>query len=79
MIRALLPSVLLFLLPFGLYFLWLSVQRRRTGAPVASPAGGLLLFVDFEAAEPDGVYIPPRYEDGRLIPGHFAPRHEPIQ
>jgi hypothetical protein len=87
MIRAVLPSVLLFLLPFVLYAGWLAVQKRR-GAHVAHPraylyvaavglalaALGLLFFVDFEAAEPDGVYVPPRYEDGRLVPGHFAPR-----
>lgn len=87
MIRAVLPSVLLFLLPFALYFLWAGIQRRRADAVTVAiapyrwialaglvlAAGGFLYFMDLTAAPPDGVYVPPRYENGRVVPGHFVP------
>ena len=91
MIRAVLPSVLLFLLPFGLYFLWAKLQRRRVegAAMAAAPLGwiavaglvlalgGFLFFMDLTAAAPDGVYVPPRYENGQVVPGHFVPHKAP--
>jgi hypothetical protein len=89
MIRAVLPSILLLLLPFVVYFLWLGFQRRRyaenalakrshlfwialVGAALA--AAGFLYFVDPSGAPPDSVYVPPRYEGGRVVPGHFERR-----
>jgi Co/Zn/Cd efflux system component len=91
MIRAVLPSVLLFLLPFALYLLWAGIQRRRSDAAAVEAApyrwialaglvlalAGFLYFMDLTAAAPDGVYVPPRYEDGRVVPGHFAPHKAP--
>ncbi|MDX6806371.1 DUF6111 family protein [Terrihabitans rhizophilus] len=84
MIRAIGPSVLLFLLPFLLFFAWNAFQRRP-GRSRAVPylklsivglvlaLGGLLFFLDPTADEPRGIYIPPRYENGQVVPGHFAP------
>jgi hypothetical protein len=92
MIRTLVPSLLLFLLPFALYFLWLGAQRRRSAEAVPANtrhlawvgAAGLVLavaafviFTDFSGAAPDQVYVPPRYEDGKLVPGHFEPKKAP--
>jgi hypothetical protein len=90
MIRTVLPSILLFLLPFALYFLWLGSQRRRAagteipvnhvylawaaGVGLALAVGGFVIFTDFSGATPDEVYVPPRYENGKLVPGHFVPR-----
>ncbi|MGQ4273330.1 DUF6111 family protein [Terrihabitans sp. B22-R8] len=92
MIRAILPSLLLFLLPFAVYFLWAAWQRRvNEGSVPAAPyawiamaglvlaIGGFLFFVDFTSATPEGVYVPSRYEDGKLAPGHFVPHGTPAR
>jgi hypothetical protein len=90
MIRTLVPSILLFLLPFALYFLWLALKRRRSGG-IEVPAsgkhlawtlgiglvlatGGFVIFTEFGGSSPEELYVPPRYEDGKLVPGHFVPR-----
>jgi hypothetical protein len=88
MIRALFPSVILFFLPFGLYFLWLGFQKRRDAEEAinkrkhffwvglvgfALAVAGFVAFTDFKGATPDAVYVPPSYKDGKLVPGHFAP------
>jgi Family of unknown function (DUF6111) len=94
MIRSIVPSILLFLLPFGLYFLWLGQMRRRTagtevpvsgkylaiagGIGLVLAVGGFVIFTDFRGASPDEVYVPPYYQDGKLVPGHFKAR-EPAQ
>jgi 4-amino-4-deoxy-L-arabinose transferase-like glycosyltransferase len=89
MIRTLIPSILLFFLPFALYFLWLGFQRRRVAeeaidkrkhffwigvAGLVLAVAGFVFFTDFGGATPDEVYVPPTYVDGKLVPGHFAPR-----
>jgi hypothetical protein len=89
MIRTVLPSVLLFLLPFVLYFLWLGFQRRKMVQEaiatrrhffwvglmgVVLAVTGFVFFTDFGGAPPGSLYIPPTYKDGTLVPGHFAPR-----
>lgn len=86
MIRTALTTGLLFALPFVLYFLWLGLQRRRYAEEAiaqrshlvwVAAAGfvlaviGFVYFTDFGGASPDAVYVPPRYEDGKLVPGHF--------
>jgi hypothetical protein len=92
MIRTLVPSILLFLLPFAVYFLWLGWQRRRAATEVVAAdqrhvfwalgiglvlaAGGFVIFTDFSGATPDEVYVPPYYENGKLVPGHFIPRDQ---
>jgi hypothetical protein len=94
MIRSLVPSILLFLLPFALYFLWLGLKRRSApGAeiPVSGKylailgavgfvlaIGAFVVFTDFGGASPDAIYIPPTYENGKVVPGHFdAPGSKP--
>ncbi|MEG9861021.1 MAG: DUF6111 family protein [Parvularculales bacterium] len=32
---------------------------------------GFLSLASFEGGSPDGVYVPPRYEDGLIIPGRI--------
>ncbi len=34
---------------------------------------GLAFFRFSTGASPDGTYVPPKYEDGRVIPGHVEP------
>ncbi len=34
---------------------------------------GLAYFRFSTGAAPDGTYVPPKYEDGRIIPGHVEP------
>lgn len=92
MIRTLVPTVILFILPFALYFLWLGFQRRAdaeqaintrkhfiwvAGIGFLLALSGFIYFTDFSGATPEEVYVPPRYEDGKLVPGHFAPRPAP--
>ncbi len=90
MIRLIIPSILLFSLPFAVYYLWLKLEQRRhpeatwavtnlLWAAVVGAAlslGGFVFFVDPTGAPPDSIYVPPRYEDGVLIPGHFEPHHK---
>jgi hypothetical protein len=88
MIRTLVPSILLFCLPFGVYFLWLGFQKRRDAEEAIDKRkhffwvgivgfllalAGFVFFTDFHGAAPDEVYSPPSYKDGKLVPGHFAP------
>lgn len=89
MIRTVVYSAVLFLLPFVLYFLWLGAERRKseeeiaasrrhlffvTLAGIALAAAGFIYFTEFGGADPDAVWVPPTYTDGQLVPGHFAPR-----
>ena len=91
MIRSLLLSTVLFLLPFVVYFVWLGRQRRADAEEavyrhkhlfwvgvfgLGLAVTGFLVFTEFGGAPPDQIYIPPRTENGKLIPGHFAPRTE---
>jgi Family of unknown function (DUF6111) len=90
MLRVVLTIVLPLLLPTVLYLLWISTLRSsREGGAIrwmALPwiwlagAGAVLLAivlfvvtVHFGAPE-QGVYVPPRWENGRIIPGHMEPR-----
>ena len=89
MIRSVFTSVLLFFLPFVLYFFWLGFQRRKLAEEaiatrkhyfwvgltgVVLAVAGFIYFTDYSGAPPDSVYVPPIYKDGVLVPGHFAPR-----
>ena len=83
MLRILLQYLLPLLLPFLLYFAWAALTRagaRRAGsrsAPWAHllGAGVLLMALSLIAwsllsgASPEAVYLPPRFEDGRVVPG----------
>lgn len=90
MIRSIVPSIILFLLPFAVYFLWLGRQRRAAGETevkvsnkylawaaavgLALGAGAFVIFTEFGGAAPDAVFVPPRFENGKMVPGHFVPR-----
>ena len=87
MIRILLTIVLPLLLPTLLYMLWL-VASRRTALAAPSPwrdlpwiwlaaagivlAALLLFFINVRVGS-QGIYVPPKYIDGRVVPGHVVP------
>ncbi|MES2711689.1 MAG: hypothetical protein V4653_08920 [Pseudomonadota bacterium] len=75
-------ALLLFALPFGTFMLWR--RRNPDGEPtsvvlvlailaVAASVGGAAWY-GLTRREAPGVYVPPRVEDGRIIPGHTEPR-----
>ena len=91
MIRVVLVNVLLLLLPLILYFTYVYLRSRKTpdseimeNAPIfwllAAGTGlmllGLLVLGQWETGELEGRYVPPRVEDGRIVPGHFEPLKE---
>jgi Family of unknown function (DUF6111) len=93
MLRVLVTIVLPLLLPTAIYLLWVRLaqgpQPAESGRWAALPwvwlAGtgfvllALVLFVvtvHFGTATP-GVYVPPRWENGRVVPGHIEPKGGP--
>jgi len=87
--RVLLTIVLPLLLPTAVYILWASTRPpRRNGASLwrAMPwvwlAGAgvallalVLLVVTVHFGTPQqGVYVPPRWEKGHIVPGHMEPK-----
>ena len=89
MIRVLLTVVLPLLLPTLLYLLWLvAVRPARLAAPAPwrllpwpwlLAAGVLLMALMLYVVgtrlsrSPQGVYVPPHYVDGEVVPGHIVP------
>src|SRR5262249_3464516 len=93
MLRVFFTIVLPLLLPTALYLVWLRVahRSREDGAVrwAALPwiwlagAGPMLLAlvlfvvtVPFGTGAP-GTYVPARWEDGRIVPGHVEPARNP--
>jgi hypothetical protein len=91
MVRVFLTLVLPLFLPMALYLLWIgtfgSTQEDGVLPWSAMPwiwlasAGvallAIVLFVvtvDFGSPQ-EGVYVPPRWEDGRIVPGHIESGH----
>lgn len=90
MIRVVFTIIMPLLLPTGLYLLWVtSLGSGGQGDKVAwrsapwlllAGAGVLLLaivlcIVTFGHGRfEDGVYIPPRYVNGHIVPGHMIPK-----
>ena len=89
MLRVLLTIVLPLVLPTALYLLWVRTTQWEEGGGAmrwrALPwlwlagAGALLLAVvlfvvtvHFGTSTP-GTYVPPRWEGGRIVPGHVEP------
>ena len=85
--RQILQILVPLLLPTALYFLYLKMARRGSGAGAAAPdvpwvwlgiAGAALLAVSLVAATlmggapPGSVYEPPKLIDGKIQPGHFS-------
>jgi hypothetical protein len=89
MLRVLLTIVLPLVLPTALYLAWIrTMQGAEAGPPRWRTlpwvwlvgAGTLLLIVvlvvvnvRFGKSE-SGVYVPPRWENGRIVPGHVEPQ-----
>lgn len=86
MIR-IIADILLFFLPFALYFGWAKFVRRQMelsggtwdDAPIGwLIAAGVILcalsltatFLLSDSADPSKVYVPPRYENGHIVPSH---------
>ena len=83
--RGLLDSAALFLLPFLVYAVMLTLRRRYpfaltswTSGPVAAlVASGLALVVagilltGYFAPRYHGAYVPAHLDHGRLVPGHM--------
>ena len=84
MIRPVLTEIGIFLIPFGIYVLFLFATRSAVMAPSSWPLrmvaqlvlGSLLLVVvsfvllaHFSGAAPDSTYIPAHIENGKFVPG----------
>jgi uncharacterized protein DUF6111 len=93
MLRVVATIVLPLVLPTAIYLFWVQLARRSQRVEgvrwAALPwvwlagAGALLLgfvlfvvTVGFGTSEP-GTYVPPRWENGRIIPGHIEPHPRP--
>jgi hypothetical protein len=85
MIRIVLVNILLALFPALLYFSYVYLRRRENpdeeilnnapifwllSAGVALMLASLILFGHWEGGAPGKQYVPPRFEDGVIIPGH---------
>lgn len=76
-------EVLLFLLPIGIFVLWRRLNPgiepgpRLTLALLAGVGLALLMALWWgfsRSMDRDSRYVAPRFEDGRLVPGHAEPR-----
>ena len=90
MLRVFFTIVIPLLVPTAIYLVWLRVGHRQQAAEDVhwralpwvwlAGAGALLLAlvlfvvtVHFGTTAP-GTYVPPRWENGRIIPGHVEPK-----
>ncbi|WP_019905238.1 DUF6111 family protein [Methylobacterium sp. 77] len=84
MIRRLVEEVLIFLLPFALFGLYLAIRGRNPrhsahweGFVFRLTMGGLVLVIlslvltGLVGETHRGGYVPPRLENGQVVPGHF--------
>jgi hypothetical protein len=86
--RVLLTIVLPLLLPTALYLLWVTTLRPSSpgetpwaalpwlwlaGAGVVLLAIVLFVVTVHFGAPQQGVYVPPRWQNGHIIPGHMEP------
>ena len=84
MIRPVLTEIGIFLVPFGIYVLFLFATRSAVMAPSSWPVqmvarlalGSLLLVIasfillaHFSGAPPRSTYVPAHMEDGKFVPG----------
>ncbi|MGH7096717.1 MAG: hypothetical protein ACREE4_03520 [Stellaceae bacterium] len=90
MLRVLATIVLPLIAPTALYLVWLALlrrlgrERRRAlpwvwlmGAGVAVLAIVLFVVTVHFGAPLRGVYVPPQWQGGRIIPSHIAPERTP--
>lgn len=86
MIRVILINLLLFLMPFIVYFayVYLIGRGRKPDEPITMTPifvlfaiglvlmmGAIVYFIQFETGRPGQRYIPPQVEDGVLQPGRL--------
>lgn len=86
MIRVVLVNILLVTFPALLYFSYVYLRRRGNpneeilsdapifwllGAGVALMLASLVFFGQWHGGPPGKHYVPPRIEDGVVIPGHM--------
>jgi hypothetical protein len=84
MIRPVLTEIGIFLIPFGVYVLFLLATRSAVLVPSSWPIqivarlvlGALLLVIislillaQFSGSPPNSTYVPAHVENGRLVPG----------
>ncbi len=84
MIRPALTEIGIFLIPFGVYVLFLLATRSGVLAPSSWPIqmvarlvlGSLLLVIislillaEFRGGSPNSTYVPAHVENGKLVPG----------
>ena len=90
MLRVFLTIVLPLLVPTAIYLLWMGIvsatQEGSTipwaalpwiwlaGTGVALLVIVLLVVTVHFGAPQEGIYVPPRLEDGQIIPGHIEPK-----
>jgi hypothetical protein len=89
MVRFVAFDAVFFLLPFGIYALWLLASRRPVNSAAEwetrtigylALAGAILLvavlfaFIHFDTGPPGGTYIPALMENGHIVEGHIQPR-----
>ncbi|MBB4266556.1 hypothetical protein [Roseospira visakhapatnamensis] len=55
---------------------WMTLTLSGAALTVAVT---LALYTTQSVGTPDSIYIPPRYEDGRIIPSQNVPRVDPTQ
>jgi len=76
-------EILLFLSPFAAFAVLRLVLPERGlpawvlpafGAAVVAIVAMLLVYWSSESGDGNQTYVPARIEDGRVIPGHAAPR-----
>lgn len=88
--RELLTLVVPLVLPTVAYLLWLQVARTTDGVPwrrlpwvwLAVSGVALTVVVLFVVTVGfgttiAGIYVPPRFENGRIMPGHIVPETKP--
>jgi hypothetical protein len=86
MLRIFLEIVLPLLLPTALYLIWVyALGPARGGGAIGLPwpwligtgvlllAGVLVVAALVSGGGRQGVYVPPRWQNGHIVPGHFEP------
>jgi hypothetical protein len=84
MLRVFLTIVLPLLFPTMLYLLWVTVLRAPdqdqavpwvwlASAGVVLLAAVLFIVTVHFGAPQEGVYVPPRWQNGQIFPGHIEP------
>ncbi|NQV54773.1 MAG: hypothetical protein HQ503_02855 [Rhodospirillales bacterium] len=84
--RIFLTVVLPLVAPFVIYLVWVTVDARRKGRGLpnweegnwfwAFIAGGVLMVLSLgylvtRGEEPGTKYMPPHYDDGKILPGKY--------